>query len=100
MSLAMQTRCVWCLEEQPGPSVAAFSGGFARCKCGNSTVAMSDEQWRSILTVRRIASPDAAAYLCFHCNLIGKTDLEGLLRHLRGTHFPFTQTDDPLDDEW
>lgn len=100
MSLAMQTRCVWCLREQYGPAVPAFSGGYARCECGKSSVAMSEEQWRAILRTRDRASPTDIAYLCSHCNLIPITDLPGLLAHLRGTHFPFAQTDDPEDDEW
>ncbi len=95
----MQSRCIWCLNEIYMPAVASFSGGYASCKCGHSTVAMSDPQWRAILKARNIASPAAKAYDCVTCD-IGATDLSGLLAHLRGAHFPFTQTDNPEDDEW
>jgi hypothetical protein len=101
MTLAMQTRCIWCLQEQSGPAVASISGGTARCKCGDASVAMSHEQWVEILRVRRIASPTAKVYTCISPDCDRPTaDLPGLLAHLRGTHFPFVQTDDPDEDEW
>ena len=101
MTLAMQTRCVWCLGEQYALNVAGVSGGTAGCHlCGKPSVGMSHEQWTFILRARHTAEPNMKAFTCVHCDPAPATDLETLLSHIRGSHFPFVQTDDPEDDEW
>lgn len=97
----MQTRCIWCLREQYAPGVYEISIGVRRCACGNASVGMSVEQWGSILRVRRKGTkPGEPHFTCTTCTPTPVFDLRGLLAHLRGTHLPFIQTDDPEDDEW
>lgn len=84
MTLAMQTRCVWCGVEQYALTVHYLSQGDVLCQCGRHTAPMDYRQYRHIIQERHSGSP---THRCVTCDTTFET-LSALLEHLRDTHIP------------